>query len=693
MWLLSAHWRQNFMDRKASSSEPFFTKTEKAMKTIYTLLAVLCCLWVASADAQATLKGTVLDLDTEEPLIFTTVVLMQNGVVVAGAQSDFDGNYEIKNINAGVYDLEANYIGYQKTRIEQIVLKEGEVKVLDVKMGGGVELDEIEVIAYHPPLVEQDNTTRGATITSSDIRRLPGKQRNKKGRTNIKGSRRDASNYYIDGVRVSGKKAKKNKSKQDEQWNTEEYTQVQENDFLNPANAALSTFSIDVDNASYSNIRRQVNSGRMPADGSVRIEEMVNYFFYDYPRPQGPHPFEVYTELGDCPWTEGHLLMHIGLQGLEVDFEDTPPNNLTFLIDVSGSMSSVNKLELVKPSLRLLVEQLRPQDRVAIVVYAGAAGVVLESTPGSQKEKILESIDRLQAGGSTAGGAGIRLAYNIAKSNFMKDGNNRVILATDGDFNVGVSSTASLEKLVSQERKSGVYLTVLGFGMGNYKDNRMETLADKGNGNYAYIDNFKEAKKVFENQLTGTLLTIAKDVKIQVEFNPKLVASYRLIGYENRLLEDKDFNDDTKDAGELGAGHTVTALYEIIPVSLKEDPKGSVDPLRYQQSKLTRTAKGEELAYVKLRYKKPKENKSRLLEQSVQSTPKSFLETTSDFQFTAAVAGFGMMLMDSKHKGEATYSKVIDWASPAMGKDQFGYRTDFVSLVQQCETLNVTTSR
>jgi Ca-activated chloride channel family protein len=682
------------MDRKASSSEPFFIKTEKAMKTIYTLLAVLCCLWVAGADAQATLKGTVITEETGEPVAFATVVLMQHEVIVTGTNTDFDGKFEMTGVVAGTYTLRVKYIGFQEVRIENIELLDGKEKVVDVSLKEGVTLEEIEVVSYHVPIIEQDKTTSGGIVSSSDLRQLSGKKRKFKEGANIKGARNDANSYYIDGIQVSGKKGKKrSKPKQNEQWNTEEYTQLQENDFLDPANAALSTFSIDVDNASYSNARRQINSGHMPADGSVRVEEMINYFFYDYPRPTGQDPFEVYTEVGECPWDQNHLLMHIGLQGKEVDFAETPPNNLTFLIDVSGSMSSANKLELVKPSFKLLVEQLRPEDRVAIVVYAGAAGVVLESTPGSQKEKILDSIDRLQAGGSTAGGAGIRLAYSIAKANFVENGNNRVILATDGDFNVGVSSTASLEKLVSEERKSGVFLTVLGFGMGNYKDNRMETLADKGNGNYAYIDNFKEAKKVFENQLTGTLLTIAKDVKIQVEFNPKQVASYRLIGYENRLLEDRDFNDDTKDAGELGAGHTVTALYEIIPTKAKESPKGSVDPLRYQESKLTRTAKGEELAYVKLRYKNPNGNQSRLLEQPVVSTPTPFLETTSDFQFTAAVAGFGMMLTDSKHKGDATYSRVIDWASPAMGKDQFGYRSDFIKLVQQCETLNTTTSR
>ncbi|MCV9388199.1 vWA domain-containing protein [Reichenbachiella ulvae] len=471
------------------------------------------------------------------------------------------------------------------------------------------------------------------------------------------------------------------------QYNTEEYEAIEENIFHQPKNKPLSTFSIDVDAASYSNMRRFINNGQKPPKDAVRIEEMINYFSYNYKEPTGDDPFSINTEIAQAPWNEQHQLVHIGLQGKNIPTENLPPSNLVFLLDVSGSMSSPNKLPLLKSGFKLLVQQLRPQDRVAIVVYAGAAGMVLPSTSGKEKDKILEALDKLQAGGSTAGGAGINLAYQIAKENFQPEGNNRIILATDGDFNVGESSNASMERLIEKKREEGVFLTVLGFGMGNYKDSKMETLADKGNGNYAYIDNILEAKKVLVNEFGGTLFTIAKDVKIQVEFNPTKVQAYRLIGYENRALKDEDFNDDKKDAGELGAGHTVTALYEIIPVGVisKFSP---VDDLKYQETKITESASASnELMNVKLRYKSPKGSESQLIEQPLMDRSVDLSESSENFRWSASVAAFGMILRDSEFKGDFETKDALAMAKAAKGTDVNGYRSEFIQLVKSYQLM------
>jgi Ca-activated chloride channel family protein len=470
--------------------------------------------------------------------------------------------------------------------------------------------------------------------------------------------------------------------------NTESYADIDENGYKNPLRNPYSTFSIDVDNASYSNVRRFINLGQeVPAD-AVRIEEMINYFRYDYPKATGEHPFSVYTEAGICPWNTGHYLLHIGLRGKDIDKSELPPSNLVFLLDVSGSMDQPNKLPLLKSAFALLVGELRAQDRVAIVVYAGAAGVVLESTPGSNKETIMQALDKLQAGGSTAGGEGIMLAYRIAERNYIKGGNNRIILATDGDFNVGVSDNTSMEKLVEEKRGLGVYMTVLGFGMGNIKDDKMEIIADKGNGNYAYIDNIQEARRVLVQEFGGTLFTIAKDVKFQVEFNPAYVKSYRLVGYENRMLADEDFNDDTKDAGEMGAGHTVTALYEIVPAGSDEAGLPLIDPLRYQTGR-ENTETGaplkdapRELCNIKLRYKDPDALTSKIFSRTVGTEIKKAGETTDRFRFSAAVAAFGMILRNSPYKGNATRNDVITLASGSRGADSDGYRAEFIRLVQ-----------
>ena len=472
-------------------------------------------------------------------------------------------------------------------------------------------------------------------------------------------------------------------------FNTEDYRRIYENAWQAAARSPLSTFSIDVDAASYTNVRRFVAEGGLPPKDAVRIEEMLNYFPYQYAEPTGKHPFSVTTELAPAPWHSGHRVVLIGLQGRRIPMEALPPNNLVFLLDVSGSMTDARKLPLVKSAFRLLVNQLRAQDRVAIVVYAGAAGLVLPPTAGDRKDVILDAIERLQAGGSTAGAAGIQLAYQTARSTFVAEGNNRVILATDGDFNVGVSSEGELLRLIEEQRGHGVFLTVLGFGTGNLKDARMEQLADKGNGHYAYVNDIQEARKVFVKELGATLYTIAKDVKIQVEFNPARVSAYRLIGYENRLLASEDFNDDAKDAGELGAGHSVTALYEIVPAGAPLDVKlGSIDDLKYQRPSpdaRVRSGSREEWMTVKLRYKSPQGSSSLLLTQSVRSESRQPSET---FRFATAVAGVGMLLRGSEHQGKATYGDLIAQARGAVGSDRDGYRGEFVRLAEAIDLLS-----
>jgi Ca-activated chloride channel homolog len=470
-------------------------------------------------------------------------------------------------------------------------------------------------------------------------------------------------------------------------YNREGYSAISENPFLTVSQNPLSTFSIDVDAASYSNIRRFINSNQLPPIDAVRLEEMINYFTYEYPEPTGDNPFSITSEVSEAPWNRDNRLVQIGLQGRKISNDSLPPSNLVFLIDVSGSMSSPDKLPLLKSAFRMLVNELRPEDRVAIVVYAGAAGMVLPSTPSSHKSQILDVLDHLTAGGSTAGGAGINLAYDIAHEHFEEDGNNRVILATDGDFNVGVSSDSELVRLIESKRKERIFLTVLGFGTGNLQDAKMEQLADKGNGNYAYIDNVREARKVLVNEMGGTLHTIAKDVKIQIEFNPGQVQAYRLIGYENRILAKEDFNDDRKDAGELGAGHTVTALYEVVPHG-GEGPSTSVDSLKYQTTEIRSGAyTSAEMMTVKMRFKRPGVERSEAIELLVSDIQLDLKSTTENFRFASAVAEFGLLLRKSDYLANATYGQVIDLARGALGKDEFGYRAEFVRMVETAELL------
>ena len=469
-----------------------------------------------------------------------------------------------------------------------------------------------------------------------------------------------------------------------EEPSTEEYDRIYENPFLEAKGNPLSTFSIDVDTASYANSRRFLRDGQLPPKDAVRIEEFINYFDYDYPAPTGTDPFSTNCELSACPWNEKHELLLVGLQGRKIDLAQLPPNNLVFLADVSGSMNSPRKLPLLKASLRLLVNNLRPEDRVALVVYAGAAGLVLDSTPGTDRQKIIEAIDNLSAGGSTAGGAGIKLAYQVAKENFISKGNNRIILATDGDFNVGQSSDADLTRLVEEKRDDGVYLTVLGLGRGNYKDSKMEKLADKGNGNYAYVDNIREAKKALVTEVGGTLFTIAKDVKLQIEFNPATVSSYRLIGYENRILKAEDFNNDKKDAGELGAGHRVTALYEIVRVGT-EEPVAKVDKLKYQ--KKVKLTKSKDLLTLKLRYKEPKEDESQLITKVIQADEITVEKPSENWALASAVAEFALLMRDSQHKGTASFESALTRARSARGQDEHGYRTELAQLIEEANLL------
>jgi len=471
-----------------------------------------------------------------------------------------------------------------------------------------------------------------------------------------------------------------------QQRNAETYKEIKENSFVAVAQQPVTTFSADVDRAAYANVRRIIGYGQIPPKDAVRIEEMVNYFDYDYPAPEegSASPLRVSPELAPAPWNPNHLLLRIGLQAKKIDLAQAPPSNIVFLIDVSGSMDEENKLPLLQSSFKLLLGQLRPDDKVAIVTYANGTKVALPSTRVKDKEKIIKVLDNLYASGGTSGGRGIQLAYEQAQKSFIKNGNNRIILATDGDFNIGINNTTDLEKFIEKQRESGIYMSVLGFGIGNYRDDMAETIADKGNGNYAYIDNITEAKKVLVNELSGTLFAVAKDVKLQLEFNPKYVKEYKLIGYENRMLANEDFTNDKKDAGEIGAGHTVTALYELVPSDGKV-----AQSLRYQSQELNEKGKGNELGFLKIRYKDPKVKDAKSVEitESLVFNKKALKETSTDYRFAASVAEFGILLRDNSNKANATYDQVIELAEGAIGKDPEGYRKEFVRLVKSVKML------
>ena len=610
-------------------------------KIIFLMLALVGIGYTVSAHhISVTITGQVTSADDGLPLpgVSITEKGTTNGVV-----TNAEGKYSIQ-VGSGSATLVFSFIGYETKEI-----KVGKQKSIHLKLEPDVTaLEEVVVTglgkkkeiskSQNFPMVDSD-------IMSSEPLFLPQPESN------------------------------------------ESYQSIEENIFLSPWKNPRSTFSIDVDAASYANMRRFINNGQMPPKDAVRIEEMINYFHYDYDGPKNKHPFAVHHELSVTPWNDKHRLVHIGIQGKRMATENLPASNLVFLIDVSGSMDSPNKLPLLKSAFKMLTNQLRPEDRVAMVVYAGAAGVVLPSMPGNEKRKMIGALNKLDAGGSTAGGAGIQLAYKIARENFVEGGNNRIILATDGDFNVGASSDQAMEDLIKEKRKEGVFLTVLGFGMGNYKDSKMETLADKGNGNYAYIDNITEARKVLVTEFGGTLFTIAKDVKIQVEFNPAHVQAYRLIGYENRKLREEDFNNDKKDAGELGSGHSVTALYEIIPTGVESEFK-PLDELKYQDNDRKRPVNlADELMTVKLRYKAPDGDRSTLLEEVIKNRTMKLQETSDNFRWSAAVAGFGMLLRDSDYKSDLDYAAIVQLAKAAKGEDKEGYRSEFLKLVKSAALL------
>lgn len=588
-------------------------------------------------------KGRVTDGQSGRGLSGATVTNLQTK---ESKVTDREGNYQI-HVATGKDVLEFRALGYLTRRVSV----NGKSKVDAVMAADLHTLEEVVVLGYGTAV----------KTNSSPVMALSAKQ------TYFGGS----------GIFIRG-----------QQSSQESYQKIKENKFINPLKEPLSTFAADVDAASYSNVRRFINSGSLPEKDAVRVEEMINYFQYRVAGPKNGEPVNILTELSKAPWNNAHQLMRVTLKAKDIPTDQLKASNLVFLIDVSGSMMGPGRLPLVKSSLKMLVDQLRDIDRVAIVTYAGSAGVKLESTAGSQKMKIKTAIDELEAGGSTAGAAGIKKAYEIARQNFIQGGNNRIILASDGDFNVGQSSDESMEELISSESKSGVFLTVLGYGMGNLKDSKMEILADKGHGNYAYIDNISEARKAMVTEFGGTLFTVAKDVKIQVEFNPSYVQAYRLVGYENRLLEAEDFNNDQKMGGDMGVGHMVTALYEIVPVGVSSAIAGNVDPLKYQAEQKASVGKmNGELATVKFRYKEPEGSKSKLQQKTVEAKAVEIEKASEDLRFASAVAELGMLLRDSDFKQRASFESLIARAKAAKGSDEEGYRAEFIRLAENARDL------
>ena len=599
------------------------------------------------------ITGTVKDSQTGDVLPGANIILKGARL---GTSSDLKGNYTIINVPPGEYSVEVTYIGYESKKIDNIKVKADSTTIANFLLNSkSIEGETISVTAQ----AERQSQAVNQQSSSIVIRGVSPKM--------------SVAGYAPDAMYIP--------------HNTEEYDKIDESGYYQTIQKPLSTFAADVDAASYANARRFIMQDQLPYKDAVRSEEFINYFTYDYKQPDPGRPLSINLEYSECPWNKDHNLVHIGLQGKKLKNEEQHPSNLVFLIDVSGSMNSPKKLPLLKSAYKLLVEQLKPEDKVAIVVYAGNAGLVLPATSGNYKKDIINAIENLQAGGSTAGGAGIQLAYKVAKENYISEGNNRVILATDGDFNVGISSTSELVRFIEEKRDDGIFLTILGFGMGNYKDNRLQELADRGNGNHAYIDNIMEAKKVLVNEITSTLFTIAKDVKIQVEFNPARIGSYRLIGYENRKLEDKDFTDDKKDAGEIGAGHTVTALYEVVPAG-RNDPEKSYN-LKYQETKVKKDAmNSDEVLTVKIRYKEPDGNKSKEFSETLKGDPVELNKSSNNFRFSAAAAEFSMILRDSEFKGDADLKSVMDLAKHAKGDDQYGYRAEFLTLVERADVLD-----
>jgi Ca-activated chloride channel family protein len=635
------------------------------------------------------ISGRVTESGGSKPLPATTIVVAGTN---RSASTDSEGRYTIAMPTAARGDsivLDARRIGYRPEQ-RTIVVARDTARVDFALTAQSNRLNDVVMAdSDRRARLEMTDATAARDASSAAPEYKVGTQAAVRTSAPYAGAAAGIASVSAAERRPPGLTSPATHGRRDPAHNTEQYDRIYENPFLGTDANPRSTFSIDVDRASYSNIRRFIDQGLEPPKDAVRIEELVNYFTYDYPEPRGASPVSITTDVAPAPWKPAHRLVRIGLKGRSIDKRELPASNLVFLIDVSGSMSPSNKLPLVKAAFRMLVNELREEDRVSIVVYAGAAGTVLSPTPGSDKTRIMDAIERLEAGGSTAGGAGLKLAYDIARKTHVRGGNNRVILATDGDFNVGMSSDAEMVRLIEERRGQGTFLTVLGFGMGNLKDSRLEKLADKGNGNYAYIDDLMEARKTLVHEFGGTMVTIAKDVKLQVEFNPTKVAAYRLIGYENRLLRDQDFNDDTKDAGEIGSGHTVTALYEVIPVGARTDQKvEGVDALRYQApSDRESRADSDELLFVRLRYKDPNGDTSKLIERPVVDRGD---RPSADFTFASAVAAFGLVLRDSEFKGSATLDDVLRAAKRSVGEDPNGYRADFVRVVEAARKIGRT---
>ena len=660
--------------------------------------------------------GTVTD-SKKEPLVSATVIVTQNGKYMAGVPTDFDGNYSIKLLDPGYYDVRVTYLGFDTLTMKGVVVNPSEKTGVNftMKLGNGQQLKDVilhwkkkpvDKYKHNTILTAQEIKSKPTTLTTDLVAITPGINQNQRSQAAKPAPANNAGNVYIvDGIQVQGATGMYMSQGATQQTNMElqgkpvyldpsqaEYKKVAENDFRMVKSSPLSTMSVDVDRASYSNVRRFITNGELPPADAVRVEEMVNYFDYQYPAPQDNKPVAIQSELTWCPWNRNHILLRIGMQAKKMATAQLPPSNLVFLIDVSGSMDEPDRLPLVKSSLKLLVNKLRKEDLVSLVVYAGQAGLVLPATHGDKKQVIIEAIDHLQAGGSTAGGAGIELAYKTAATNFIKGGNNRVILATDGDFNVGVSSDNELEELITKKRSSGIFLTCIGVGDDNYKDSKMELLADKGNGNYDYIDNIKEAEKMLVKEFTGTLFTVAKDVKAQIEFNPQKVQSYRLIGYENRVLNTEDFRDDKKDAGDMGIGHMVTILYELVPAGACNDEQRPVNELKYQQQKQSPDALADETATIRFRYKDPADSISKEMAFVVSDQKNEFAAATGNTRFAASVALFGMILKGSAYKGTGTFSDVLKIANESKGEDMEGYRTEFINLVTAAKAISQRTS-
>ena len=600
---------------------------------------------------------------------------------------DINSNSVIQSLQGKVSGLNITEVKKEYSGDQSIVLRgTGSIKeqAKPLYIVDGLPVDEKTFKTINQNEIEEINVLKDATATS-----IYG-NRGSNGVIVVKTKKGTTKNLSKREIRKKLRELKRKKNTETYRMDVqpkvetsqEDYDPFIENPFVSPKNEPLSTFSIDVDNASYTNVRRFINNGQTVPKDAVRVEEMVNFFKYNYPQPKGDHPFSINTEYSDAPWNPKHKLVKIGLQGKIIPTEKLPASNLVFLIDVSGSMSDANKLPLLKQSMKILINELRKEDKVSIVVYAGAAGMVLPPTSGDNKKTIIDALEKLEAGGSTAGGAGIELAYKTAQENFIKNGNNRVILATDGDFNVGSSSNTDMQTLIEEKRKSGVFLTCLGYGMGNYKDSKMQILADKGNGNYAYIDNIQEANRFLGKEFKGSMFAIAKDVKIQIEFNPKHVQSYRLIGYENRKLRPEDFTNDAIDAGELGSGHTVTALYEIIPTGVESEFLNKTPDLKYTKVQENGTVYNEELATIKFRYKKPDGDKSIEMVNVIENKPIPLNNTSDDFKFSAAVAWFGLKLRDSKLIPNKSSEDIKKLAKEGLSNDEDGYKAEFVRLVE-----------